>query len=204
MNWLERWRPRRNELSVEDESHDPELARLLERASDLPKSQEPRRDLFRGIENRIGQAEQQPSTSRWSLATLFPRPLAAAGVAALLVAMTAVGVLWVVQPLGAPSSDLEMAAIAERLRARDGVAGVHQSVVAILEARRADLAPETVAAVEENLRSIDRAIAEIHLALESNPNHHRLNFLLAEAYGREADLLERLEWWTRSVGEAQS
>ncbi len=204
MNWLERRRRQRDESSGEEEPRDPELVRLLARARDLPQSQEPRRDLFHGIENRITRAEPQPDRSRWSLAALFPRPLAAAGVAAVLVATTAVGVLWITQPSGSPPSDLEVAAIAERLRARDGVAGVHQSVVAILEAHRADLPPDTVAALEENLRSIDRAIAEIHLALEANPNHHALSFLLAEAYGREADLLERLEWWTRSVKEVRS
>ena len=109
-----------------------------------------------------------------------------------------------VQPSGVPPTDAEVAAIAERLRERDGVADVHHSVVAILEAHRADLPPQTVAALEENLRSIDRAIAEIHLALESNPEHHALSFLLAEAYRREADLLERLEWWTRSPKEVRS
>ena len=124
--------------------------------------------------------------------------------AGLLVAITALSMFWIMQPPPGPLSDGEVAEIAQRLRARDGVADVHQSVLAILEARRADLPPETVAALEENLRSIDRAIAEIHLALESNPGHHSLNFMLAEAYSREADLLERLEWWMRTPEEVRS
>ena len=81
---------------------------------------------------------------------------------------------------------------------------MHESLVAILDARRGDLPAETMAALEDNLRSIDRAIAEIHLALESNPDHPSLSFLLAEAYRREADLLERLEWWMRSPSEVRS
>ena len=51
---------------------------------------------------------------------------------------------------------------------------------------------------------LDRAIAEIHLALESNPDHHALRFLLAEAYRSEAELLERLEWWLQERPEATS
>ena len=94
--------------------------------------------------------------------------------------------------------------VPERLREGDGVAGVPRGVVAILAAHRADLPPETLAALDENLRSIDRAIAEIHLALEANPEHHALNFLLAEAYRREADLLVSLEWWMRAPDEVRS
>ncbi len=204
MSWLDRWRAPRSDAAGDLEPGDPELTRLLARSRSLPVSLEPQRDLWSGIENRISGRLFTPEPSRWSLTALFPRPLAAMSVAVLLVATTALSVLWIVQPSGAPPSDAEVAAIAERLRERDGVADVHKSVVAILEAHRANLPPETVAALDENLRSIDRAIAEIHLALESNPEHHALSFLLAEAYRREADLLERLEWWTRSPDEVRS
>jgi len=204
MSWFERWRTRRSERAEDEESRDPELTRVLERARALPRSQDPERDLWSGIENRISGRAQAPVPVRWSPAALFPRPLAAASIALLLIAGTVLTTLWVAQQPAAPLSDTEVAAIAERLRERDGVADVHQAVVTILEARRADLPAETVAAFEENLRSIDRAIAEIHLALESNPDHHALSFLLAEAYRSEADLLERLEWWMRAPAEVRS
>ena len=68
----------------------------------------------------------------------------------------------------------------------------------------AELPRETIAVLDENLRSIDRAIAEIHLALEMNPDHHALGFLLAEAYRSEADLLERLEEWLEVIPEVVS
>ena len=204
MSWLDRWRARRSDAAGDEEPADPELTRLLARSRSLPLALEPQRDLWSGIENRISGRLLTPEPSRWSLTALFPRPLAAITVAALLVATTALSVLWIVQPSGLPPSDAEVAVIAERLRERDGVADVHQRVVAILETHRADLPPETVAALDENLRSIDRAIAEIHLALESNPEHHALSFLLAEAYRREADLLERLQWWTRLPDEVTS
>ena len=204
MNWLNRLRSRWSDGAFDDDSRDPEVAHLLERARNLPVSQEPQRDLFLGIQNRIADCSRVHAPARWSPTTMFPRPLAALSVGAMLVVTTAFSVLWVVQPSTAPPSDSEVAAIAQRLRERDGVSDVHRSVVAILEAHRARLPLETVVALEENLRSIDRAIAEIHLALESNPNHHALSFLLAEAYQREADLLERIEWWMRSTDEVQS
>lgn len=204
MSWLDRLRARFGERAGDEAPRDPELARLLERVRDLPRIQEPQRDLFLGIENRIASRNSEREPARGSLLMMFPRPLAALSVGVLLVATTALSVLWIVQPSGAPPSDAEVAAIAARLRDRDGVADVHRRVMGILEAHRADLPPETVAALEQNLRSIDRAIAEIHLALESNPGHHALSFMLAEAYQREVDLLERLEWWMRSPEELQS
>jgi hypothetical protein len=217
MSWLDRWRRRlgdakkstpgrsdasdTSEESAESEALDPELARLVDRARSLPRSIEPQRDLWSGIENRI--TGRGPEPAPWSLALLFPRPLAAAAVGLMLVATTAMTVIWISQP-GAPRSDAEMTAIAGEVRARDGVADVHESILALLESHRAELPPETVAVLDQNLRSIDRAIAEIHLALESNPDHQALGFLLAEAYRSEADLLERLEWWLQTPPEASS
>ena len=64
--------------------------------------------------------------------------------------------------------------------------------------------PETISALEQNLESIDRAIAEIHIALRENPDNHALIFLLAEAYRHEANLLDRVEWWMGASQEARS
>jgi len=210
MSWLDRWRSRGAGPEHEDESSDPQLAALLSRARSLPREVEPGRDLWSGIENRIAQqSEPVPGrpegwTARCGFASLFPRPVAALALAAVLVTTTALVSTWLAQQPAAPPSDAEVALIAAELRQRDGVADVHESLVAILDARRGDLPAETMAALEDNLRSIDRAIAEIHLALESNPDHPSLSFLLAEAYRREADLLERLEWWMRSPSEVRS
>jgi hypothetical protein len=212
MSWWDRGRGRPDARDSDSETLDPMLdpmvdpmvESLISRSRSLPRSLEPQRDLWSGIENRISGRATTPEPSPWSLAGLFPRPLAAAAVAILLVATTAISVWSIVQSSGAPASDAEMASIAARLRERDGVADVHQSIVAILDLHRADLPAETIAVLDENLRSIDRAIAEIHLALESNPDHHALGFLLAEAYRSEADLLERLEWWLKNPSEATS
>ena len=128
-------------------------------------------------------------------AALFPRPFLTGGLAAGLVALSVMTTLWLTAPPG-PPSDAEIREIASMLRERDGVSDVHAGVLAILAEHGDALPAETVAAIEDNLISIDRAIAEIHFALEANPAGSELNVLLAEAYRREADLLERLEWWT--------
>jgi hypothetical protein len=205
MKWWERLRRRRDDrfsdASEDSEPLDPEMASLLDRARSLPRSIEPQRDLWSGIENRISGRASEPAP--WWLSLLFPRPLAAAAVGVLLVATTAISVWWISQPV-AQRSDAEMAAIAGQVRERDGVSGVHKSIIDLLEAHRTELPPETLAVLDQNLRSIDRAIAEIHLALESNPEHQALGFLLAEAYRSEAELLERLEWWLETPLEASS
>jgi hypothetical protein len=87
-------------------------------------------------------------------------------------------------------------ALADSLRDRDGMGHVRQDLLALLDQRRTELPPDVVAAIERNLGEIDRAIAEIHLAFDQHPDIAALQFLLAEAYRREADMLEQLEWWT--------
>lgn len=196
MKWWQRWR-----REVEPPS-DPEeraaLDALLERARALPRAAEPERDLWLGIRNRIELSRPaEPVRARLWGARLTV-PVWAAGAAALLLVATTIGTgLW----LGsAPSLDDPAAirALADSLRERDGVTGVHQNLLALLDERRAQLPPEVVTAVERNLAEIDRAIAELHVAFEENPENSALQFLLAEAYRREADMLAQLEWWTRS------
>jgi len=208
-SWLDGWGRGHGEQAGDEAPSDPEIARLLERARGLPLSQEPTRDLWSGIENRITGRAEIPKASgrearRWSPGVLFPRPIVAAAAAVMLVVMTAGTTYWLTLRPAAPLGDVEVAAIAERLRERDGVADVRESLVAILAARRAQLPAATVDALDESLRSIDRAIAEIHLALMSHPDRPGLSFMLAEAYRREADLLEQLEWWMRAPHEVSS
>jgi hypothetical protein len=203
MKGFDRWRNRGRELAGDEEPRDPELVSLLERARAMPASQEPQRDLWSGIENQITGLTRSPQRAGWSVVSLFPRPAVALAAAGVLVATTVLTTLWIGQQAG-PPSDAEVAAIAERLRERDGVSEVHQNLIAILELHRENLPLDTLNALDENLRSIDRAIAEIHLALEAHPDSHALSFMLAEAYRREVDLLERLEWWMRAPSEVRS
>ena len=207
MSFFDRWRRLPEDMAGDEEPRDPELARLVARARALPSESEPTRDLWSGIENRIALAHEQPEAGRrarqrWVSA--FPRPALAASFAAALVAVTSLATLWVARPPPGASGELEIRAIADRVRARAGVGEMRSSLLAILESRRGQLPAGTVTALEENLAAIDRAIAEIHLALEASPDNHALSFLLADAYRREAELLERLESWLHVPEETHS
>jgi anti-sigma factor RsiW len=59
----------------------------------------------------------------------------------------------------------------------------------VLETRRADLAPETVATLEHNLAIIDAAIAESRQALEKDPNSRELTQMLSSTYDAKVQLL---------------
>ena len=206
MSFFDRWRQLPDDLAGDEEPRDPELARLVARARALPAESEPSRDLWSGIENRIAAARasgaEHPSRPRW--VSVFPRPALAAAFAVALVVVTSAVTLWVARPLQPSSEELAIRAIAERVRARDGVGEMRASLLSILESRSAQLPAGTVAALEQNLVAIDRAIAEIHFALEASPDDHALSFLLADAYRREAELLERLESWLQVSEEARS
>src|SRR5690606_25188212 len=61
-----------------------------------------------------------------------------------------------------------------------------------LEAARADLPPETAAAVAESLAAIDAAAEEIRLALADQPGNPRLERLLIAVYQQELNALEQV------------
>jgi hypothetical protein len=203
MNWFLRWR--RAPQHPSDPEERAAVDALLARARALPRQAEPERDLWMGIRNRIQmQRPSEPALAKLWRARLQV-PVWAVGAAAALFVATTIGTgLWLGR---APSLDDPGAirALADSLRDRDGMGGMRRDLLALLDERREQLPPEVVAAVEKNLGEIDRAIAQIHLAFEEHPDNAALNFLLAEAYRREAEILERLEWWTSARGpEARS
>ena len=193
MRKILRWRRAPEPLSADEQAG---VDALLERARALPREAEPERDLWLGIRNRIElQGAGEPQRKKvWRARVSVP--VWAAGAAAALMLATSIGVgLWLRRP---PSLDDPIAVreLADSLRDRDGMGRMRHDLLALLDERRAQLPPEVVAAVEKNLGEIDRAIAELHLAFEEHPTNAALRFLLAEAYRREADMLEQLEWWT--------
>jgi hypothetical protein len=199
MKWL-RWR-RTPELSPEEQAAN---VALLARARALPRAAEPERDLWLGIRNRIDLARAPEPAPARAWRTRVSVPLWAAGAAALLVLATSVGTGWWLSRPPSLDDPVAVRALADSLRDRDGMTETRQNLLALLGEQRDQLPPEVVAAVEKNLGEIDRAIAEIHLAFEEHPNNAALQFLLAEAYRREADMLQQLEWWTTQEPEAHS
>lgn len=62
---------------------------------------------------------------------------------------------------------------------------------AALQARRGQLAPQTVATIEANLRIIDQAIRESRAALAADPNSPELAKMLSAAYDTKLNVLRR-------------
>ncbi|HEV3051935.1 MAG TPA: zf-HC2 domain-containing protein [Longimicrobium sp.] len=62
---------------------------------------------------------------------------------------------------------------------------------AVLNTRRGQLAPQTVATLEANLRIIDRAIRESRAALAADPNSPELARMLSGAYDAKLDALRQ-------------
>ena len=67
-----------------------------------------------------------------------------------------------------------------------------RTLTATLEASRAKLAPETIEAVERNLRIIDAAITEARDALLRDPASTHLRGMLSKNYQQKVDLLRRV------------
>jgi hypothetical protein len=67
-----------------------------------------------------------------------------------------------------------------------------RTLTATLEASRSKLAPETIEAVERNLKIIDEAIAEARDALLRDPASTHLRGMLSKNYQQKVDLLRRV------------
>jgi hypothetical protein len=65
-------------------------------------------------------------------------------------------------------------------------------LMAALDTRRASLSPEAMAAVDENLRVIDAALAEIRAAVEREPGSPRLGRMLASTHEKKIETLRRV------------
>ena len=61
----------------------------------------------------------------------------------------------------------------------------------VLREQRAELSPETVQILEENLEIIDKAIQDARSALVNDPQSDMLGEMLRSAYQRKIDLLKQ-------------
>ena len=162
------------------------LRELLARAAALPRSVAPPRDLWPGIAERL--APRRPAASRWTMG------LAAA--AALAVAVTMVS-RSEHEAERAPGATTAVVAVDEGLppaleQAEADYARATAQLMAAIEARRGELPVRTVAALEENLKTIDAALAEVRTALRSDPSNPHLNLLLASTHQRKVDVLRQV------------
>lgn len=174
------------------------LRSLRTQTAALPREIAPERDLWQGVAARIGAGDTIVTFRRrvrsarpaiWSpLLGLAAMGLLIFGITSLMDTDRTAGTppnQELATPVPAPAPDAELQRVtAQYLDAR-------AQLVALLEERKADIAPETFAVVEENLSVIAAAVTEIEVALADKPKNLKLERLLFAAYQSEVDLLQR-------------
>lgn len=175
------------------------LRELLVHASALPRSITPPRDLWPGIAREIER------TQAWSWPRIAAWPPVLAVAAAVVVALAAVFFgsqgPTPVHTVAIPSSGadpgyrLQPAAVTMGpglVAMEEDYQEAANALLAALQERRGEIEPETLATVEMNLAIIDRALAEVHLALEKDPNRPELGRMLASTHRKRVDVLRNM------------
>jgi hypothetical protein len=195
-----------------DERHDADDGgeldpRLREAAAALPKSVEPARDLWPGIEARIREervvvADFRPWWRRRGV-------LVAAAAAVVIVVAGLTGRVLDRRGGEAPAPELAEAPRAEAPRGEappvwtNGNAAAYAAsrddVLTLLTERGEELDPETVAEIRRNLEIIDEAIANIREALAEDPGNPELEDLLNAGYRRGGATLRRTVGLTETI-----
>lgn len=174
---------------------DPELARevgelaaTIADVRDLRTELEPERDLWPGIAARLAPARPR-RVNRWLLAGLAAALLVAAGVTLgrrsieprTVVARTA-------EAPSAPAGP----ALAAYAASDAALERVRVELRAEVERRSSELPDATRRVVDDNLATIDRAIAEIEQALAAHPDDPELARTYVQYRQREIDFLRRV------------
>ncbi|HEY0019837.1 MAG TPA: zf-HC2 domain-containing protein [Longimicrobium sp.] len=191
------------------------LRALLDQAAALADEVLPERDLWDGIVPRLQARDsfvEEPVERIPEVRVIGPRParplpwwmLAAASIA--LVATTSFATLRISgagddagpaptlpaqaaqAPAGSGGTPTALAAFRPAEQEYEKAIGDLQ---AVLRARRGQMAPQTVATLETNLRIIDQAIRESRAALAADPNSPELTRMLSGAYDAKLDVLRR-------------
>jgi anti-sigma-K factor RskA len=181
------------------------LLELRAGARALPREIAPSRDLWSGIAERLEPRQEVgviPIQRKRSTQGRSWRGWVAVAVAAsVLIVVTSAVTMQLTRGPGAPTLALAPEVVSEPdIRATTSLAAFEPTerelltTVARLEMelreRSSSLSPETRAVVDENLRIIDLAIAEIRTALEADSTSVELPLLLTGVYRAKVDLLE--------------
>jgi len=176
------------------------LRSLVADAGELPRSIEPPRDLWPGIDRRTGGGWR--SRSLWSI-----RYQAAAAAVALIVVSSAL-TAWLVTGAGpqlaAPSASTGAASVAAGALARwrnaeEIYLQASAELSRALEDRKEQLDPATAELIEHNLRIIDRAIQESRAALAADPTNPELMEAVSARYRVKIEALQRLSRLTAQL-----
>jgi anti-sigma factor RsiW len=163
------------------------LQQLAHDASALPQVIAPRRDLWAGVANRIASKPALP----WMRWTRF-----AVAAVLLVAASSAVTVLYMKQTIEVPALVLAKKEVTPILAAFQASEQTYSTAIdqltKTMHQRRDVLAPETVAAIEANLKVIDEAILASRVALDADPNNQASVHLILAMYKRKVDLLQQI------------
>lgn len=157
------------------------LRTLLSDAAALPLSVEPPRDLWPHLSPRLGRQPLQRGVFR-------SRRMALAAAALLLVIVTASMTTLVLRERPPAVHDV----VAEWVAAEAAYVGAVRELEEALAGAMAELAPETAALIQDNLRVIDEAIRESRAALEADPGNRDVLPFLASMYEKKLDVLQQI------------
>jgi putative zinc finger protein len=188
-----------------------ELREVVAHARALPDV-EPASDLWPSLSARLASTAQVDLASLQVIAlparrqTKAPRRLSFTmpqlAAAALALMLLSGGVVWFVLGANVPGQPGQTARVRQTRLVTDvatDYAAAVQSLETALQQQRNRLDPSTVAVLEENLRTIDAAIAEARTALQSDPGNLYLNLHLESTMKKKVQLLRRATA-LRSVG----
>jgi len=166
------------------------LRSLTVQAGELDPVIRPSRDLWPGIQARIGKTRTQEPP--WWL------QLAAAGIALAVLAVP-LSVWWagrqesdISTPAQVEIDDDSVTLQAELARSEDGVLLARTDLLTAIERHRGVIAADTLRIWEENMIVLDQAIGELSAALDEDPQNLRLRMLLASRYQQERKLLQKV------------
>lgn len=120
------------------------------------------------------------------------------GVAASVAAVTAITVIQIVPPIVrtvAPAAVSSTSADSVLRFADDSIKSYQVEADQLLDElklERARLAPETQASIDEDLKTVDLAIAELQAAIAHDPKNPALRAMLASSYREKVDVLKKI------------
>jgi len=181
------------------------LLALREETRALPREIAPRRDLWPEIQARLHPRAPAESGETKVIEVDFRAPTLrpawhrwarTAAAAVVLVALSSSITAYLVGGRGetsyvrVPVPTGQPTALAAFQPMEQEYIGTLEALQGELAAKRSQLAPQTVATIEENLRIIDKAIRETRAALEADPGNADLPLLLSDVYRKKVELLE--------------
>jgi hypothetical protein len=169
------------------------IRELRDLAAALPRSLEPARDLWPGIEARISQAKVTRGRFRRRalLAAAAAVVIVSSVVTAYFVGRSQAIVATVEPPKFVESGPSEVLLASFEGLGVDNYLATRTELLDALDARKHELSAETMDVVNENLLLIDQAMDRIAEALGEDPENEFLMKQLAGAYRRQIDLLQR-------------